>query len=199
MKQLHDRAVFKPIDIGTLTQQEKKRAMDSLIFLTEKRDGRIKARTCANGSTQRTYINKEEAASPTATTKTILLTATIEAKEGRDVMTVDIPNAFVQTDMESTDGERIMMKIKGPLVDMLVAMDAETYQHFVVYEGKVKVLYVQVLKALYGMLQSSLLFYKKLKKDLEKILASRLTHTIHVWRIDWSMESNTPLLGMSTI
>jgi hypothetical protein len=83
-------------------------------------------------------------------------------------MTVDIPNAFVQTDME-TNGERVMMKIKGPLVDMLVNMDHKTYQTFVVYEGKVKVLYVKVLKALYGMLQSSLLFYKKLKKDLEEI------------------------------
>jgi Reverse transcriptase (RNA-dependent DNA polymerase) len=33
----------------------------------------------------------------------------------------------------------------------------------------VKVIYVQVLKALYGMLQASLLFYKKLRKDLEEI------------------------------
>jgi hypothetical protein len=47
MKQLIERGVFKPVDISTLSQQEKKRAMDSLIFLTEKRDGRIKARTCA--------------------------------------------------------------------------------------------------------------------------------------------------------
>jgi hypothetical protein len=71
--------------------------------------------------------------------------------------------------MESNDGEQVLMKIKGPLVDMLVAMDGETYQNFVVYEGKAKVPYVQFLKALYGMLQSSLLFYKKQKKDLEEI------------------------------
>jgi hypothetical protein len=50
---------------------------------------------------------------------------------------------------------------------MLLAMDPEMYTPFVVLEGKTKFLYVQVLKALYGMLQSSLLFYKKLKKDLE--------------------------------
>ena len=143
--------------------------MDSLIFLTEKRDGRIKARTCANGSTQRIYTNKEDTASPTAMTESILLTATIEAKENRDIMTVDIPNAFVQTDIDQNTKERIMMKIKGPLVDMLVEMDEQTYAAFVVFDGKTKVLYVQVLKALYGMLQSSLLFYKKLKKDLENI------------------------------
>jgi hypothetical protein len=47
IKQLHDRGVFRPVKINTLSQQEKKRAMDSLIFLAEKRDGRIKARACA--------------------------------------------------------------------------------------------------------------------------------------------------------
>jgi hypothetical protein len=44
-------------------------------------DGRIKGRTYANGSTQQTYISKEEAASPTAMTESILLTATIDAEE----------------------------------------------------------------------------------------------------------------------
>jgi hypothetical protein len=169
MKQLHDRAVFVPRRVSELTQQEKRRAMESLIFLTEKRDGRIKGRTCANGSTQRGYINKEDAASPTAMTESILLTGTIDAEEKRDVMTADIPNAFVQTDMEPIGNERVMMKIKGPLVDMLVALDPELYSDYVVMENGTKVLYVQVLKALYGMLIASLLFYKKLRKDLEEI------------------------------
>jgi hypothetical protein len=80
IKQLHDRVACKPIHIKDLTQREKKRAMESLIFLVEKRDGRVKARACANGSTQRDYINKEDAASPTAAVESILLTATIDAK-----------------------------------------------------------------------------------------------------------------------
>ena len=143
--------------------------MESLIFLTEKRDGRIKGRTCANGSTQRSYIDKDDAASPTVMSESILLTATVEAKEERDVMTADIPNAFVQTEMVQTGNERVVMKIKGYLVDMLLELAEEVYKDFVVYENNIKVLYVEVLKALYGMLQASLLFYKKLKKDLESI------------------------------
>ena len=63
-------------------------------------------------------------------------------------MTTDIPNAFVQTDMESVGNERVIMKIKGALVDMLISLDPETYKDFVVYENNVKVIYVQVLKAL---------------------------------------------------
>ncbi len=83
MKQLHDRTVFVPVNVQSLTPQEKRRAMESLIFLVEKRDGRVKARTCANGSTQRDYISKEEAASPTVMSESILITATIDAKEER--------------------------------------------------------------------------------------------------------------------
>ena len=168
MKQLHDREVFRPINVSEMTPLEKKRAMESLIFLVEKRDGRIKGRHCANGSTQRTYIEKEEAASPTANTESILLTATIEAEEGRDIMTCDIPNAFVQTEIPEGN-DRIFMKIRGAVVDMLLEMAPAIYKDYVVYEGNQKVLYVQILKALYGMLVSSLLFYRKLRKDLESI------------------------------
>jgi hypothetical protein len=50
-------------------------------------------------------MEREETASPTAQVESILLTAVIDAKEGRDVMTADIPNAFVQTDVPSTDSD----------------------------------------------------------------------------------------------
>jgi hypothetical protein len=82
MKQLHDRIVFKPIKVEELTAVERRRAMESLIFITEKKDGRIKARTCANGSTQREYTERDEAASPTALTESHLITAVIDAKQG---------------------------------------------------------------------------------------------------------------------
>ena len=169
IKQLHDRVAFKPIDVKELSEQEKKRAMESLIFLVEKKDGRIKGRACANGSTQREYINKEDAASPTVATESILLTATIDAKENRDVMSADIPNAFVQTDMTNVTDEKVIMKIRGPLVDMLVSLDPVKYKPFVVNEYANKVLYVILLKALYGTLQAALLSYKKLRNDLESI------------------------------
>jgi hypothetical protein len=81
--------------VEELTQIEKRRAMESLIFLTEKKDGKIKARTCTNGSTQQEYTNCDEAASSTAMTKFHMITAILDAKQGRNVMTADIPNAFV--------------------------------------------------------------------------------------------------------
>ena len=43
MKQLHERECFIPMDVLGLTPMERKQALKSLIFLIEKRDGRIKA------------------------------------------------------------------------------------------------------------------------------------------------------------
>ena len=167
MKQLHDRECFKPIKMDTLNPTERKRALESLIFLTEKKDGSIKARHCANGSTQREYMSREDVSSPTVSTESTLLTAVIEAEEERDVATCDIPNAFVQTAVEDRDkeGNRTVMKIRGALVDILCEMDPY-YKDFVVIEGNQKVLYVHVTKALYGLLVSAMLFYNKLIKDL---------------------------------
>ena len=62
-----------------------------MIFLVEKRDGRIKSRLVANGSKQRNWMTKEDTSSPTAYIESVLITAAIDAKEGRDVMCCDIP------------------------------------------------------------------------------------------------------------
>jgi len=85
MKQLVDRECFYPIKRSTMTSTERKRALESLIFLTEKRDGTIKSRHCANGSTQRDYMDREDVSSPTVSTEATMLTSVIEAEEERDV------------------------------------------------------------------------------------------------------------------
>ena len=102
--------------------------MNSLIFLTEKRDGTIKARACANGSTQRSYINKEEAASPTVSTEALLTTAVIDAKQKRNIITLDIPNAFVQTPMPKSQ-QRVIMRINELIVIYLVELCPEKTYH----------------------------------------------------------------------
>ena len=100
MLQIHNRTVFKPVDVKSLTLKEKQKALESLIFLTEKRDGRIKGRFCANGSKQRNWMSKEDSTSPTVSLPSVMITCTIDAHEGREVAIVDIPNAFVQTDSQ---------------------------------------------------------------------------------------------------
>ena len=103
MKQLHDRVCFRPINPNTMTQMERKRALESLLFLVEKKSGEVKARNVANGSTQRVWMNKEDSSSPTVSTGALFITSAVDAKEKRKVATSDIPNAFIQTEMEEHD------------------------------------------------------------------------------------------------
>ena len=52
---------------------------------------------------------------------------------------------------------------------MLVQIAPHIYAGHVVYENRKKVLYVEVLQALYGMLISAMLWYLKFRGDLEEI------------------------------
>ena len=60
------------------------------------------------------------------------------------------------------------MKITGVLVDYLVDIAPKVYGPYIVFENGRKVLYVQMLKALYRMLVAALLWYKKFRGDLKK-------------------------------
>ena len=79
--------------------------MESLIFLVEKKDKMFKAKTCANGSTQREYVDREDTASPTINTDSIIITSVIDTKQGRDVMTADVSIAFVYTNIYQSGEE----------------------------------------------------------------------------------------------
>jgi hypothetical protein len=63
------------------------------VFLKEKRDGSVKGRTCADGRKQRETAEPGTATSPTVTLESVLITSTIEAFEGREVVVVDILGA----------------------------------------------------------------------------------------------------------
>ena len=93
--QLHKKSVLQPKKVSELSEEEKKKVLESLIFIKEKRDGTLKGRTCANGRKQCGHVKKEDAASPTVSLETVLLTCVMEAKEERDIAIIDILNAFV--------------------------------------------------------------------------------------------------------
>ena len=89
------------------------------------------------------------------------------------------------------------MKLRGKLAELLVKTDPSLYRKYIIMENGQEVLYVELLRALYGMLMSALLFYKQLVRDLESIgfklnpydlcVANRMVngkqHTV-VWHVD---------------
>ena len=168
MQQLHDMKTFTPVHAHELTKEQKRRALSSLIFLKEKSCGKIKGRSCADGRPQRETMTKEETTSPTVMNENVFITATIDAHEGRDVATVDVPGAFLHTDVDPND-ETVHMVLRGVLAELMVKVDPKLYTKYVIHDKKGRmVLYVTMQKALYGMLKSALLFYKKLVGDLER-------------------------------
>ena len=73
--------VFEPLYADKLSDKDKSKALTSLIFLKEKRDGNVKARSCANGSVQREHVAKEEAVVPTVALESVFVTAAIEPRK----------------------------------------------------------------------------------------------------------------------
>ena len=99
VKQLHERVSFRALAVAELSKQEKECAMEALMLVTQKKTGEFKGSLAYNGKPMRKWASREDKQSPTCFTESILLTCGIDAAEHRDIMTMDIPNAFVQTDM----------------------------------------------------------------------------------------------------
>ena len=167
LQQMHMRNAFTPLDPATLTPKQKSQTLESHLFLKEKRDSTVKGRMVAGGNKQRSYTPKEEATSPTAALESVMLTATIDAEEGRDVAIVDLPNAFIQTDVGN---EMITMRLRGKLAELMVKIAPEIYKSYVTLDAKGNmVLYVQLQKAVYSLMKAALMFYLKLSKALKSI------------------------------
>ena len=148
-----------------------------MLFITEKRNGDIKARKVADGSKQRSYdgYDKSDGSSPIVATDSIFLTGVVDAKEGREVAILDIANAFLHAEND----ERILMLLRGKLAEMMVKIDPSLYRKYVTFSQKgVPMLYVRLSKALYGMLRAALLFYKQLRTFLREAISRNKTMNI---------------------
>ena len=163
LRQLHDRKVGKPVMRSELTPEIRRLALRYLMFLKEKRSGKIKGRGCADGRSQREYISNEEATSPTAHIESLIITCIVDAMENRDVATVDIPGAFMQADTD----EDTYVKIQGAMCDIFVKIDPQQYAKFVCVEQGKKTLYLKLEKALYGTIRAARLFYEDLTSTLK--------------------------------
>lgn len=148
LTQLHQ---LKVMEAKNLTYEQRCEALGYLMFLKRKRGGKIKGRGCADGRPQRAYIPRENVIAPTVATEAVFLSGLIDAKEQRYVAIVDIPGAFMQADMDPG----VYMRIDGPMVGLLLEIDQEMYKPHVIHERGKPVIYVELLKALYGTLRAA--------------------------------------------
>lgn len=98
----------------------------------------------------------------------LFLLGTVFAHEGRDVASTNIPGAF----LHAMNDDYVIMHLDGILAELMVKVAPSIYRPFVTANSTGKpVLYVelQLQKALYSMLKSALLFYRKLVADLQSV------------------------------
>ena len=162
MRQLHDRNVMTPVHKNCLTPEQQKKALAYLMFLKRKRCRKIKGRRCVGGRKQRAYIAKDESMAPMVSTEAVFLTAIIDALENRNIAVHDVPGAFMQAEID----ELVHVRFTGEMVKMLLQIDHEMYKDYIVMEKGEWVMYMELLKALYGTLRTARLFWQKLSKQL---------------------------------
>ncbi len=91
------------------------------------------------------------------------MTSTIDAKESREMVIIDIPGAF----LHSTNEDYVIMQMNRTLAELMSKMDPKLYRKYLIDKKGKKVLYLHLQKALYGMMKSALLFYCKWVSELK--------------------------------
>ena len=143
-------------------------AIPSKMFLTPKKlpNGdieRIKGRVVAGGHRQdRSLFNDNEISSPTVALTSVLTMASLAAREGHYIMTFDHKAAYLNATMKGPD---VQMMLTPEVADILCSIDP-TYRKF---QRKDKKITVRLKKALYGCIQSAVLWYEELASTLERI------------------------------
>jgi hypothetical protein len=132
-------------------------------FLADGRFDKMKARLVSHGNYQ-DRNDFPDRSSPTVAIHSVMMV--LAAYAGRlddfEVCKIDVKGAFVQTPME---GEPIYMRIGKDLTSRIVELYPE-YSRFIDRKGN---LYVEMLKAMYGCVQASLLWHRLLVKVLKEI------------------------------
>ena len=102
----------------------------------------------------------------------------IDAYEERDMVIFDLPGAYLHAEMPKD--KRLLMKFRDEFVDIVCKVNPEYEQDVVVEHGK-RVLYVRILRAIYGCIESALLWYELYVSVLKDMGFETLAHnSVHV-------------------
>jgi len=167
LRQLWEKKAWTPVNVKKLKSDQRRRVIRSSMFLKQKFDAegnhdKLKSRLVAGGHMQDKSLY-EDLSSPTAALMTVLLVCAIAARQKRKTATVDIGGAYLNADMLT--GIIVHMMLDKRMSDMLVQIDP-SYQQYLTNKGE---LCVQLDKALYGCVESALLWHKHLTATLKEI------------------------------
>ena len=120
----------------------------------------MKARGCTDGRSQREYIGKEEASSPTVSIYDIMTCFTINSINDRHVVTCNIPGAFLQVNWLAD--KPTYLRFDGIMVNMLCKIDSGLKDKIINTKNSQKFMFGKLNKDVYGTLLGAILFQEKL-------------------------------------
>ena len=121
-----------------------------------------KARLAARGDQQESKIFQTETSSPTANMASINMLLDHGVQEEYDMFTSDVPGAYLHADIN----EVVVLRLPRSCATIWLELNGipgESYDIYMI-DGYV---YVILGKALYGLVQSSYLWFQNIKKTLE--------------------------------
>jgi hypothetical protein len=164
LRQMLKMDVFKPLFKHQLPSFKK--PIRSKMFLKEKYNSqglydKLRARLVSGGHQQsRREVLHEDITSPTAAIPFLFAVATIAAAEKREVVTADVPVAYLHAD---NSAHNITMTLERDIAEALIRID-QTYAQYQLPDGS---LVVKLQRALYGCIESARLWYNLLRSILE--------------------------------
>ena len=176
LRTLIEKGVFRPIKHSTLTEDQRRSVIRSQLNVTQKylptTDGtgrikdKVKARLVGGGDCQdRGKYTASETSSPTVSTTAIFLIAQIAAAEGRDVTTIDIGSAYLNASMPKDDPAKLVfMRISKEVSHIMAELD----KAFLLFVNSDGTLIVELDRALYGCIESALLWFRELSGFLAR-------------------------------
>ena len=177
LRTLVEKGVFRPIHTRLLTPTQRSSIIRSQLNVVQKflpsteGNGRakdkVKARLVGGGDCQdRNHYSRADTSSPTISTSSIFIIAQIAAAEQHTLATIDIGSAYLNAVMPKDNiNHLVFMRIAKEPTAILIEIEP-TFNAFKNADGT---LVVELDKALYGCLQSALLWYHELANFLQSI------------------------------
>jgi hypothetical protein len=162
-----EKEVLDPVDYDKLTPAQKKLVLYSHMFLKEKfsaLDGsfdKLKARLVGGGDVQDRENLITDPSSPTVDFLTVMIIMNLTCQQKLKTAVLDIKTAYLNADLD----EEIYIAIDPECARIFVKLYPQ-YAKFVRRNGSLVCL---VKKALYGLAQSSNLWYKHIRSTLESM------------------------------
>ena len=159
-----EREVWQGILWSSLSNTQRKRILRSSTFLKEKFDLfgkliKLKSRIVVDGSMEdRTLFKESDISSPTAALSSVLAVVTVAAAEDRQVLTLDIGQAYLNSNMPGD----VMVRLE-PVIAMLLCERDKSFKPYLDERGS---MIVRLNKAQYGCVESARLWYNTLSAKL---------------------------------